>query len=249
MIGAMFTVEYRTRVRERLITMAKDDPRIESAAAVGGSAHGERDRWSDLDLTFGLAQDASTESVLSDWTREITKEFDALTLFDLPFRSTIYRVFLLPGSLQVDLSFTPGSEFGAHTPRFELLFGTAVEKELVRPPAPSHVFGLGVHHAVRARFCIERGRLWQAEYWISAVRDHALMLACVRLGLDIEYGRGFDKLPHEVLALGENALVRSIDAAELKRSLRSAVETLLSESAGAHEDAARIETMLSELVD
>ncbi len=52
-----------------------------------------------------------------------------------------------------------------------------------------------MHHAVRARYAIERGRLWQAEYWTSAVRDHALMLACKRLGLEAGLGRGFDALP------------------------------------------------------
>lgn len=244
----MFTVEYRAHVRERLIAKAKADPRIESAAAVGGSAEGEGDRWSDIDLTFGLAPDVSIESVLSEWTTSIRSELDAVALFDLPFRSTIYRVFLLPGSLQVDLSFTPGLDFGAHTPRFKLLFGQAVPKEHVRPPSPSYVFGMGVHHAVRTHYCIERGRLWQAEYWISAVRDHALTLACLRHGLEPELGRGFDQLPLEVRELAERALVRSIDAEELQRALRAAVDSLLSESADAHEDGLRIDSMLRELI-
>lgn len=228
--------------------MAKADPRIESAAAVGGSAEGEPDRWSDIDLTFGLAPDASIQSVLSEWTAGIKSEFDAVTLFDLPFRSTIYRVFLLPGSLQVDLSFTPGSDFGAHTPRFKLLFGQAVPKEHVCPPSPSYVFGMGVHHAVRAHYCIERGRLWQAEYWISAVRDHALTLACLRRRLEPDLGRGFDKLPIEVRELAKEALVRSIDADELNRALRAAFDSLMSESTEAHEDVMRIDSMLRGLL-
>lgn len=244
----MFTVEYRAHVRERLIAMAKEDPRIESAAAVGGSAQGEPDPWSDIDLTFGLAPGAAMGSVLATWTESIKQEFDAVTLFDLPFRSSIYRVFLLPGSLQVDLSFTPGSDFGAHTPRFKLLFGSAVEKEHVRPPTARHVFGMGIHHAVRAQFCIERGRPWQAEYWISAVRDHALTLACLRLGFEADLGRGFDKLPADIREPAEKALVRSIETEELKRALRAGVDSLLSEAAGAHEDAARIDAMLRELV-
>ena len=245
----MFTVEYRGRVRERLIEMARDDPRIESAAAVGGSAQGEADRWSDLDLTFGIAKDASIESVLADWTRNLRKEFDAVTLFDLPFRSSIYRVFLLPGSLQVDLSFTPGAEFGAYGPRFALLFGSAALHDSV-PPAPArHEFGMGIHHAVRARSCIERGRLWQAEYWISAVRDHALTLTCIRLGLERDYGRGFDALPIDIRQQAASALVRSIERADLLRALRGAGALLLSESVGVHEDAKKIEALLRELLD
>ncbi|HVH62667.1 MAG TPA: nucleotidyltransferase domain-containing protein [Candidatus Dormibacteraeota bacterium] len=244
----MFTPEFRAHVRERLIEMAESDGRVESAAAVGGSAEGEVDRWSDIDLSFGLAKDASIDAVLVDWTKNVRDEFAAVTLFDLPFRSSVYRVFLLPGSLQVDLSFTPGSDFGAHTPRFQLLFGHSVEKEHVQPPPRSYEFGLAAHHAVRAQLSIERGRLWQAEYWVSAVRDHALTLACLRLGLPSEYGRGFDRLPESIRAAAEKALVRSLETEELKRALRAAVETLLSESKGVHEDAPRVEAMLLELV-
>lgn len=244
----VFTVEYRSHVRERLIDMARADSRIESAAAVGGSAEGEADRWSDLDLTFGLAANASIDDVLTDWTANVRREFDAVTLFDQPFRSSMYRVFLLPGSLQVDLSFTPGSDFGPHTPRFKLLFGTAVEKELVRAATPRHEFGMAVHHAVRAKYCIERGRLWQAEFWISWARDHVLMLACTRLGLEPELGRGFDRLPAEIRERTEGALVRSIDEPELTRALKAAVDALLTESKDVHQDAPQIETLLRELI-
>ena len=52
----MFTLEERNRVRDRIIEVAKADPRIVSGAMVGsliGSSWGG-DRWSDLDLTFAL---------------------------------------------------------------------------------------------------------------------------------------------------------------------------------------------------
>ncbi len=93
-------------------------------------------------------------------------------------------MFLLPGCLQFDLSFTPASVFGAGGPKFRLLFGDAVEKPYAGPPDAHELFGYAVHHALRARVCIERGRYWQAEHWISGVRDYALSLACaVRPGL------------------------------------------------------------------
>ncbi len=68
--------------------------------------------------------------------------------------------------------------------------------------------GLAVHHLVRARICIERGRLWQAEYWISEARNQALSLACLHRGLPTSYGRGFDDLPAEILEPLANALKR-----------------------------------------
>ena len=244
----MFTIEQRERVHDRLVAMAREDPRVVAAAVVGSRAGGGGDRWSDLDLTFGLAPGASLSDVLADWTRSIEREFGAVRLFDLPFRTSIYRVLLLPGALQLDISFTPGAEFGALGPKFELLFGKAVERPHVPLPAAEDLLGLAVHHAVRARFCIERGRPWQAEHWISGVRDQALALACLRHGLEPRQARGSDTLPAEVTTPWAGALVRSVDREELLRALRSAIEALLRESSPAGDLRAKVEGPLLELL-
>lgn len=243
----MFSVEERDRVRDRVLEIASADPRVVAGATVGALATGGGDRWSDLDLTFGVADGVTVAEVLADWTRELAHELGAVHLFDLPAESTIYRVFLLPGCLQVDLSFTPASEFGARGPRFALLFGAAVERAHVPQPSAHHLFGLGVHHAVRARFCIERGRFWQAEYWISGVRNQALTLASLRRGLDTSYGRGFDQLPAEVLDAFADALVRYAERDDLLRALGSAVDGLLRESAEVRDVAAKVEVQLRRL--
>jgi hypothetical protein len=241
----LFTVDERERVRERLLALAGDDPRIVAAALVGAEATDRSDRWSDLDLTFGVAAGESVEAVMADWTETLAADIGAVHLFDLAVTSSRYRVFLAPGSLQIDLSFTPEAEFGALGPSFRLLFGTAVE----RPPPPPwhsarHMSGLAVHHAVRARFCIERGRRWQAEYWISGLRDQTLALACDKRGLEPAYGRGIDQLPAELLAEFEPALVRSLEREELLRALAAAIEVLLRESG---EPATLVEPQLREL--
>jgi hypothetical protein len=243
----VFTVDERQRVRQRLLEMAEADARIVAAAEIGALVAGG-DRWSDLDLTFGVAVPASVDTVLADWTADVVREFDAVHLFDLPFRTTIYRVFLLPGNLQVDLSFTPQRDFGALGPKFTLLFGNAAERDPAPTPSAHHLFGLGAHHAVRARICIERGRAWQAEYWISALRDHALMLACLSRGLEVSYGRGFDQLPAEILTLARSALVASLERDELLRALAAAVDVLLREADEVGETAANLQSQLHELV-
>jgi hypothetical protein len=243
----VFSVEERDRVRDRVLELASADRRIVAGAAVGALAAGGGDRWSDLDLTFGVSDGVPVAEVLDDWTRTLVGELDAVHLFDLPAESTIYRVFLLPGCLQVDLSFTPASEFGARGPRFALLFGTAVEKAHVPQPSAHHLFGMGVHHAVRAGFCIERGRLWQAEYWISGLRDQALTLACLRRGLDTSYGRGFDQLPAEVLEQAARALVQRVEREDLLRALGNAVAGLLDESVEVPDLATKVEAELRRL--
>jgi hypothetical protein len=242
----MFSVEDREHVRESLLEKARLDSRLVAAAAVGGSAS-RGDRWSDLDLTFGVADGVPVEAVLTEWTQALLAEFDAEVLFDLPVGPTIYRVFLLPGILQVDLSFTPAAAFGARGPRFHLLFGTAVERPFAPPPSPEHLFGLGVHHAVRGHICIQRGRLWQAEYWIHGVRDQALALACCRLDLETSNGRGFDHLPPEVLDAFAGALVGTIAEPELRRALAVGTIGLLREAGGTSEAAKRVRRDLDEI--
>jgi len=244
----MFTVEDRRQVRERLLERARNDTRVVAGAEIGATAGGGGDRWSDVDLTFGVADDSNVADVLADWTPDLAATFAAVHLFDVNFLSSVYRVFLLPGNLQVDLSFTPRAEFGALGPKFTLLFGSAVERKFPEPPSAAHIFGMGAHHAVRARICIARGRVWQAEYWISGGRDQALALACRLRDLEPGVGRGFDNLPADVLAPMEAALVRSLKPAELMRALNCAVDCLLTVASARPELAAGIEGQLRDLV-
>src|SRR5689334_11796109 len=124
----MFNVKDRDRIRDYVLEHATSDARVIAGAMVGSLALNEGDRWSDLDLTFAVADDFSMFDVLEDWTRDLVEKFDAAHLFDLPSGASIYRVFLLPGLLQFDLSFTPASKFGATGPKFKMIFGNSVEK-------------------------------------------------------------------------------------------------------------------------
>ncbi len=243
----MFTVTDRNRVRDHVLQLAESDSRVVAGAVVGSLALSDGDRWSDLDLTFSVADDDSISDVLEDWSRDIVKTFSAAQLFDLPSGTSIYRVFLLPGCLQFDLSFTPASSFGATSPKFKLLFGRAVEKPYRKPPAAEELFGYAVHHALRARFCIERGRYWQAEYWISATRDYALELACLRRSLPPFEGRGFDDLPDELHAIFSKTFVTELTRNELLRALGLVIDGLLYETDGVEELAAKVKPQLLEL--
>jgi hypothetical protein len=244
---ALFRVEERDHVRDRVLRLAASDERVVAGAVVGSQANGPGDRWSDLDLTFAVADGVPVSDVLEDWTRALARELDATHLFDVPNGPTIYRVFVLPGCLQLDVSFTPLSRFGARGPEFRLLFGRSVETAHAEPPSAPELFGHAVHHLLRARFCIERRRLWQSEYWISGARDCALALACRRRGLPASYGRGFDRLPPDVRDGFRGALVTRLDRIELLRALGEVVDGLLREGAEADELAARTEPVLREL--
>jgi hypothetical protein len=228
--AGIFTVDERNRIRDRILEIAHSDDRIVAGAEVGSLATGEGDRWSDLDLTFGVIPENQTLDVLDRLTEPLVREFAAVALFDLPHRESMYRVLLLQGCLQVDLSVTPASSFGPNGPKFRILFGSYTENPAIPAPPTGQLLGYAAHHAVRARFCIERGRFWQAEYWISGARDYALSLACLRCNLSPHYGRGFDQLPAEIQNRAKDALVKSLDRAELLRALASVVHGLLQEA-------------------
>jgi hypothetical protein len=150
--------------------------------------------------------------------------------------------------LQVDLAFSPASEFGARAPTFRLLFGASVDMPQIQPPTAAHLIGFGWLHALHARSCLERGKTWQAEYMISGVRDHALALACIRHGLPAVQGLGMDRLPRDVRVRFQSALVATLEPSELRRAFAAAMDGLLSEIRHAdHDLGTRLEEPLMEL--
>jgi hypothetical protein len=73
----MFTVNDRDRVRDHVLQMAASDARVVAGAVVGSLAHSEGDRWSDLDLTFGVNDAVPIDEVLNDFTVDLVDTFDA----------------------------------------------------------------------------------------------------------------------------------------------------------------------------
>jgi hypothetical protein len=236
----VFTVEQRDALCEHLLRLAEEDERVVAGAVVGSLAVDGGDRFSDLDLTFGIADHVPVAVVLDDWTRTLVDELDAVHLADLERGPTTYRVFLLPDALQFDLSMTPAAQFRPAGPRFRLLFGetAAGDSDVSTPPAAGAIFiptpavaedlfGWGVIYGLHARACIERGRLSQAEHYVGAVRDHALSLACLLEGLPAVQARGYDDLPAETLARFEAAHVGALEPGALRAALAASVLALM----------------------
>jgi hypothetical protein len=242
--AGLFTVEQRDALREHVLRLAQADDRVVAGAVVGSLAHEEGDRFSDLDLTFAVAAGVAIGEVLDDWTARLHEEHGAIRLADLAVRETTYRVLLLPDALQLDLSMTPAERFRAAGPHFRLLFGGTAAGAPDPPAAPGplflptpivaeDLFGWGVVYALHARACVERGRCWQAEHYVGAVRDHALALACGREGLPAAHARRFDDLSPATLARFAGAHVGALEPATLRAALATAVSALLAEGADA----------------
>lgn len=233
-----YTVAQRSDLRDVLIAAARADARITGAALTGSAAVGAEDEWSDIDLALGLAAGVDQNAVLADWTAVMYSDHGTVHHTDVWSRGTVYRVFLLASTLQVDIAFAPAGEFGALGPTFQLLFGEAVEQPAWRAPSPVDLIGLGWLYALHARSSIARGKLWQAEYMISGVRDHVLMLMCLRHGVPHSQGRGLHLLPAATTAAVEPMLVRSLEPTELVRAFRASVDVLLAEVSAVDADLA-----------
>jgi hypothetical protein len=246
----MFTPEERAQLRAELLDCASRDARISGAAITGSAAEEREDPWSDIDLAFGVSDAAELPNVLSDWTARMYDQHLALHHMDVKSGAWIYRVFLLPSTLQVDLAFVCASEFRALAPTFRLMFGRANEPQHTPPPQSADLIGWAWLYSLHARSCIARGKLWQAEYMISGIRDHVLALASIRHGLPTAHGRGVDQLPSRLTAQFERSLVRQLDTTELSRAFQAVTDSLLHEIRCVDTElAGRLQETLTSLAD
>lgn len=205
------------------------DPVIVGAAVTGSAARGVEDRWSDIDLFFGVAPGIAVRDVVQEWSDVVYGELGGVHHFDVFSGPAAYRAFLLPDLLEIDLGFAPANAFGPReSGAFLVVFGDPVDPEPVSFDRASLV-GYTWHHVRHARACIDRGQSWQAEHWISGIRDNVLTLASARVGKAVDYAKGAHTLPDEITRPLVGALVRSLDAAELERALEAATLAFLRE--------------------
>lgn len=226
----MFTAADRERIRAGIIARARQDPRITGGALTGSASVDREDAFSDIDLAFGVKTAADVAPMLADFTAYMRGANDVVDTVDVPAGSWIYRVFLLANTLQVDLAFAPASDFGARAKSFRLLFGDAANPPYAPLPSAHWLIGYAWLYALHVRSALARGKLWQAEYMLSAMRDQAFALACLRHGTNPREGRGMDDLPEELRDRFVVALVRDIEAAEIARAFGAATALAIDEA-------------------
>jgi hypothetical protein len=225
----MFTEKEREELRGALVSAANADAKLSGAAHLGSAAISRVDAWSDIDLALCVAPGASLADAVSAWTTRMYERHDAVAHFDVRRGETLYRVFLLKNTLQVDLSFWPATEFRAAGPKFKLIFGKANEPAAAPAASAANSIGMAWLYALHVRSSLERGRLLQAEYMLSGMRDEALALACMRCGVETIQGRGFDDLPEEEKDAFAACYPRGMTQAELRRAFQATMRALLAE--------------------
>ncbi len=136
----------RDAVRAQLLEFAHADDRVTGAAITGSAAAGREDRWSDIDLFFGVADVAG---VLTDFTRYVYEELGALHHFDLTAGAAGYRGFLLEDLLEVDLGFAPAGEFRSYGDApFAVVLGEAGAPNPANRSDVDQLAGLIWHHVL-----------------------------------------------------------------------------------------------------
>lgn len=245
----MFSEGERADLRDQLIAAARSDERISAAALVGSAARNREDKWSDIDLALRLAEKLSPEDIAAEWTARMYDAHDAVAHLDIWSGPTLFRVFILGSSLQVDLSLWPSDVFAESGGSFRLLFGQANEPASTPARTPNPSIGMGWLYALHVRSSIARGRELQALYMLDGLRDQVVSLVCMRHGLSPDQGRGVDDLPDDIKRAIAGAVPRALDSGELNRSFAALTSALLTEAG--HVDvpqASRLEAPVRELV-
>jgi hypothetical protein len=234
----VFSIADRDRLRQRLQDQAEQDDAVVGAAYTGSHAGYGGDEWSDTDLVLAVRGELAT--TMDRWTRWLASEFDLRHHWDLPTGPSVVRVFLLGEWLELDLTFAPAEAFGPRGPQWRTVFGKPQHVEPFGEPDRDFITGLAWHHTLHAWICLRRGLPWQAEHWISALRDQVITLACLRLGLPAAYAKSAHLLPDELTRALEQALVRDMTEGELRRALSAAVRAAVTEL----DDPALVEMLL-----
>jgi len=226
----VFTSTGRSRLRESLIALAREDADVVGAALVGSAARGAEDDWSDIDLVLQLAPAADEAAVVDRFTRWMDAEEGTVDTLDVRAGGVLYRVFLLASSLQVDISFWPHDEFRATTDEgFQLIFGSANPPTTPADPDLDGTVGMGWLYALHARSAIARGKLWQAVEMLDDLRNQIFALACARHGLTAWHGREVDQLPATELAQISRTRAPEVTKEALAASLRTSIDLFLDE--------------------
>jgi hypothetical protein len=225
----IFTPDQREQLRDELVSAAQRDSNLCGAAHTGSAASLHLDRWSDNDLALCLKPTASHEYVVAEWTDRLYQHHEAVAHVDVMRGATLFRVFLLRNTLQVDVAFWSAADFAPIGPNFKLIFGDAQEPRPTPQPNRNGLIGMAWLYALHVRSSIARGRSLQADYMLSGMRNHVFELTCHRCGVVAQQGRGLDDLPPLETDSATACIPQSLEPKELKRAFQNTMRALLRE--------------------
>jgi hypothetical protein len=225
----MFSRQEREQIRTALVRAARADSNVAGAAHLGSAAADRLDDWSDIDLALCISPSSAVDEVVAEWTNDLYNAHGAIAHCDVRRGDTLYRVFLLRNTLQVDISFWPADQFRATGPKFKLIFGMPKEAKPSSADSTGDLIGLAWLYGLHVRSSIGRHRLFQAEYMLSNTRNRVIALACLREGFSTSEGRGFDDLSEDQRSRFAECYPSSLNPEELQRAFQRTMTALLNE--------------------
>jgi predicted nucleotidyltransferase len=232
----VFTPADRQAVLDRALQLLSEDDRVEAAVLTGSLGRGTADRWSDIDLDAVIAAGAQPATVAADWEGLAYTEWPVAHHYATAFGSTLVRGFLLRDALLLDIAFTPIDEFSAWAP-VRVLFdrtgrttAAASDVQAWSPtPDAGTEAGFAGHDVLHACVAANRGRHWQALYFLQRIRNRTLSLASERHGWDSDDFTRVDDLPPDEIGALEDTLVATLDRDKLLVAVDLATRALLTE--------------------
>lgn len=223
----IFSPSDRDATLARVLELFEADMRIEAAVVTGSLGAARGDRWSDLDVAGVVVDAESCERVAAEWVGLVYGEWPVAHHYENAFGTTLVRGFLLVNGLLVDLAFTPIADFEAWAP-VRVAFdrtGTATKAaEAWQPWSPTPDWrgeaGFAFHDVLHACVAANRGKPWQALYFLQRIRNRTLALASERHALDADDFKHVDDLP----PLERDPLLASLIADLERESLLRAIE-------------------------
>jgi hypothetical protein len=232
----MFSERDRSITLDMTLTLVQGDPRIEAAVVTGSLGAGRADRWSDIDLDLVVGDAHPCESVAAAWVKRLYDEFPVVHHYETAFGSTLVRGLFLDNGLLLDLAFTPSADFAVWAPVRVVYDRVGGVTRSAANPASSSVTpdrageaAFAWHDILHARTAMERGRRWQALYFVQRVRNRTLTLAAARHGLDANEFKDVDELPAAATSGLQDSLIDDLEPAKLRTALEAAARAFLAE--------------------
>jgi predicted nucleotidyltransferase len=235
-VPAIFTPSDRDAALARAIELLEADPRVEAAVVTGSLGAGRADRWSDFDLVAVIAADADCGEVAADWEAMAYREWPVAHHYATEFGSTLVRGFLLRNGLLADLAFTPIGDFAAWAPVRVAFDRTGAATKIAEAwqawtPTPDWrgESAFAAHDVLHACSAANRGRRWQALYFLQRIRTRTLSLASERHGLDSDDLAHVDQLPAAEVDAVLGTLVTDLETPTLLQAIDRATRAFLDE--------------------
>lgn len=201
---------------------------------VGSGAKGFRDRFSDIDFTAALDDNADIDGFLSEYQEYLSSEFDVMINNRVPCRPLAVAV--LDNLLEIDISAVFLHELRAVRESWKVLRDRSGQAESIMQRTWNERMSADMskrvdsefngaawgfwHYLIYAATAVKRGDLWRACWEIQYVRDMIVELTGLQSGLEAKRYRDVKTFPAKTLARLEKTFPAGFTQRQFARALK-----------------------------